>query len=305
MNINVCLSSDNNYSSYAGIVIASILYNAKDSDNLNFYILDDGISDLQKEKIWQLKEIKYCSIDFIPLSPENFTEYRNVKTHDYIPVSAYSMLHLSSLLPQTVERVIYLDCDVAVNNSLEELFNLDLEGNYAGGVRDVASKKMNKKSKLPPDNKYINSGMVLFDLKKWRESNIEQNVPQFIKEHGSEITCGDQEVLNIVLQGKIKLLPPEWNVQVSNFTNRSDYTKHPKIVHYISRQKPWLYASWNYFTEFFINYRQLTPWALDEKTYHKWKFNGKILSVLKYWKYRPVFFVRPKFWYALVKTYPR
>ena len=104
---------------------------------------------------------------------------------------------------------------------------------------------------------------------------------------------------------KIKKLPSKWNVQCSNFSNRSDYTKHPAIIHYVSYQKPWVYASWNYFVELYFKYLQITPWKMEKKEYKKWTVKGKFESMLKYWKYRPLFFLHPRFWIALAYTYPR
>ena len=63
--INIALSCDENYSKYAGIVIASILANAKNTDILDIYILDGGISEKSKEKILSLKNIKNCNIEFV------------------------------------------------------------------------------------------------------------------------------------------------------------------------------------------------------------------------------------------------
>ena len=58
--INVCLSSDNNYAKHAGVVIASILYNAASDDNLVFYVLDGGINTEVKKDFDKLKQIKEC-----------------------------------------------------------------------------------------------------------------------------------------------------------------------------------------------------------------------------------------------------
>jgi len=95
--INICLSCDENYSKYAGVVIASILANAKAEDDLHFYILDGGITKDSKEKILSLKNIKVCEIEFVLINNDDFEEYNVVKTHPYISLAACYRLKLASL----------------------------------------------------------------------------------------------------------------------------------------------------------------------------------------------------------------
>ena len=49
--INVGIACDENYSKYAGVVIASVLSNANQEDNLCFYILTDGLSEKTQSEI--------------------------------------------------------------------------------------------------------------------------------------------------------------------------------------------------------------------------------------------------------------
>ena len=121
--INVCLACDDNYSKYAGVTIASILVNAAENDELEFYILDGGITQDNKSKLLSLRNIREGAINFVKIDNEMFNDYLNIKTHDYIAIPTYYRLKLPTLLPN-VSRVIYLDCDVVVNTSLNDLFNI-------------------------------------------------------------------------------------------------------------------------------------------------------------------------------------
>ena len=66
-NINICLSCDDNYAPYAGVVIASVLINSRDDENLIFYVLQNSLSMENKEKLSLLKKIKECEIHFIEI----------------------------------------------------------------------------------------------------------------------------------------------------------------------------------------------------------------------------------------------
>ena len=155
--INICLASDNNYAKYLSVTAASILANAKKEDDICFYILDGGIEEDNKNKILSLKEIKNCEINFIKIDDNLFEDYKKVKTHSYITLATYYRLKLSELLP-FVDKIIYFDCDIIVNSSLDELFGTDLNGFALGGVLDISRKHTAK------NPTYINAGMIVFNL---------------------------------------------------------------------------------------------------------------------------------------------
>ncbi len=294
--INVGIACDENYSKYAGVVIASVLSNSKQDDTLCFYILTDGLSENIKAEILKLKEIKDCEIKFITLEEKLFEAYKSIKTHSYIPICTFYRLKLSSILPD-VDKIIYLDCDVVVNKSLNELYNSDLGENIVGGVRDI-NRRMLKRNPS-----YVNAGMLVMDLKKIREQNIEDEFLNWTKNHIDTIKMGDQEIINEVLKGRIQILDDRWNVQSSNFTNRSSYTKNPWIIHYVSKRKPWHFGSFSYHKNYYFKYLQLTPWALTDEDKKYWYNKNKSASFWGYLKYRPFFMFRPMFYKALFYTY--
>ena len=294
--INVCLACDDNYAKYAGVVIASALANAAKDDYLNFYILDGGIKNKNKEKLLELKSVKDCNIEFIEIDNSLFIDYMDVKTHSYISLPTFYRLKLPSLLPN-VKRVIYFDCDFVINSSLKELFNTRM-GNYPiAGVRDI-NKKITKKN---PN--YVNAGMLVMDIENMRKINAEKIFLDWTKEHFDTIKVGDQEIINEALKGQIMLVDDAWNVQSSNFTNRSSFTKNPKAIHFVAKKKPWHFASFSYHRPLYFKYLQLTPWKMGKKELRHWIFDNQIASLFEYVKYRPLFLLRPKFYEALVKTY--
>ena len=101
---------------------------------------------------------------------------------------------------------------------------------------------------------YINAGVALMDLDKIREEKIEEEFEKYTIEHAAKITCGDQEIINDVLKDRIKLIDSRWNVQSSNFVNRSSYTNNPKIIHFVAAKKPWHYASFSIHKNYYFKY---------------------------------------------------
>ena len=299
---NICLSCDNNYAQYAGVVIASILLNSDDKSFFNFYILDGNIEQENKDKIEKLKEIKNFNLNFISIDENLFEVYKKIGTHSYISLSTYYRLKLASLLPD-VDNILYLDCDVIINSNLAELLEIDISEYYAAGVKDIAVNSSGYVPKLEDGNLYFNAGVLYFNLDKIRKDNIESEFEKYTIENFDKIRVGDQEIINVVCQGKIKELPSVWNVQSSNFVNRSDYTKNPNIVHYVGRNKPWKFGSINYWKNLYFNVLEKTPWAIPLEEKNKWTKENKKQSIINYLKYRPLFFLRPRFYKALIKTY--
>ena len=291
-NINICVACDDNYAEFAGVVITSVLNNAKPDDKLSFFILDGGISGTKKQEILSLKAIKDCNINFVEIDESLFEDYKKIKTHSYLTIPAYYRLKLPSLLPN-IDKIIYLDCDTVANTSLYPLFNTNIANFAIGAVKDI-NKRMLKRNP-----KYFNSGVLLINLKYWRNNNIEEKLLQFTKANIDNIKVGDQEVLNRVLNNEVKILEDNWNVQSSNFTNRSSYTSSPKIIHFVARNKPWKENCFSFHKNLYFKYLQLTPWKLN---------NEELSKVLKcnligYVKYRPFFWLRPRFYEALLRTY--
>lgn len=294
--INICIASDDNYSKFCGVLIASILYSAELETKLSFFILDGGISKQNKEKILSLKLIKNCEINFLEVDNALFCDFDKIQTHSYITTPAYYRLKLGSLL-KDIERVIYFDCDVIVNCDLKELYFSNIENYALAGIRDINKRMLRK------NPNYINSGVLLINLKEYRKENIEKQLFDYVKENFCNIKMGDQEIINKVLKGKIKLLDDEYNVQISNFTNRSNYTNNPKIIHFTSRRKPWHFGSFSYHKKYYFKYLQMTPWRLNPEEMKYWQFKNEVVSIFGYLKYRPFFLLRPRFYMAFYCTY--
>lgn len=293
--INICLSCDENYAQYAGVVIASILANSKADEDIFIYILDGNISESSKNKILSLKSIKDCSIEFVKVNEKDFEDYKNIPNHDYISISTYFRLKLATLLPE-IDRIIYLDCDVIVCESLKGLYNLDLGNNIFGGVLDIDLRLRN-------NPKYVNAGVLLMDLTKVRQNGVENQFLEYTQKNWQNIQLGDQGVINDVLRDKILNIPEKFNVQSECYIRRSTFTKAPVIVHFIGGKKPWHYSSWSVHKDLYFRYLQMTPWKLSDKELFKWTTLNKFSSFVSWFKHRPFFYLQPKFWNAVKKDY--
>ena len=91
---------------------------------------------------------------------------------DYALVAVYYRLLAPRLLPTSLGKVLYLDCDIIVRRSLRELWNTDITGCALAAVPDLCEKENGKALDLPIGAKYFNSGVLLINLWFWRENNV-------------------------------------------------------------------------------------------------------------------------------------
>lgn len=111
---NIVYASDDGFAEVLGVSIISLYANNKEMDDINVFVLDSGISAENKRKLISIsKEYNRRKIEFI--SAKNISEILklDVKT-DRGSLSQYARLFISSSLPKTIERVLYLDCDIVI-----------------------------------------------------------------------------------------------------------------------------------------------------------------------------------------------
>lgn len=230
-NIPIFLSADNNYAPFIATTIASICDNTKSF--CNFYILDGGISEENKEKICELKQqFNNFSIEFFKIDTDKY--FKNFITESYITMAAYYRLIIADLFPH-LNKVLYLDVDIIAKGDISELYKTDLGESVLGAVRDQGDKqyiaKLKKNIEMDDSSNYFNSGVLLINLKKWREQNITQKLFSIEKKYRGKLLCNDQDVLNKAFENNYKMLPQKFNA----LTVQDDTV----IRHYYSKPKPW------------------------------------------------------------------
>lgn len=265
--INICFTSDNNYAKYMGVAIASILKNKDVSDVINIYVLDGGISDARKQEIARLSSIAPFNIEYIKVD-ENATKDCPINRHHHFTVATWYKC-LLPFLPEHIDKVIYLDCDLVVNTSLYPLYAQDVSKLYFKGVIDVLNQENTERLHL---EKYCNAGVMLINLAKWRKDNLKTKFFKYINEHHDDIVWADQDVVNIVCQNGIEYIDQRWNTQITDYSGgrTEEYRaigENGFIMHFISSLKPWKnkYSHWS---RYYYQYLKITPWKKDSRIYY-------------------------------------
>ena len=130
--INICFASDDNYAPYMGMAIFSILRNANLHDNFHFYVLDNRISSTNKQKIEYLRKLHAFQITWLALDTSLFKQCDT--KHPNWTLSIFGRYLIPKLIPE--DKVLYLDCDIMVRDSLAPLWGEDISEYYLAGVPD-------------------------------------------------------------------------------------------------------------------------------------------------------------------------
>ncbi len=184
-------------------------------------------------------------------------------------------LLIPQILPKDIHKVIYLDSDVIVRRSLLPLWETDIDGFALAAVIDNLDSDIGTFNRLrySPSLGYFNSGVLLLNLKFWRENNIHSEIRSYMKNHYEDIIFCDQDILNYVLRERKRLLPIKYNFQTCFLYSVDncgfDYWKYekeimearkdPVIIHYIFG-KPWEEGCNHPYRSTFIKYQNETKW---------------------------------------------
>lgn len=237
--MNILLSSNEKFIDYAKDLLVSIKRN-NCNEELNIYFL---YLDIDHEKIQDFKKfveeninskIYFHKLDINMLSDLPVT---NKKGNVYFGPEAYLRLFAQYILPSEIDRILYLDIDIICNGSLMELYNIDFKDNFYVACEDVGATYSDKERiGLKKEDKYINSGVLLINLKLLRENQTINELKNYIYQNKDILTYPDQDILNMLYKGKFLI--------VSNKYNYTQFQKQVKIknavlYHYVGKVKPW------------------------------------------------------------------
>ncbi|MDU6317949.1 MAG: glycosyltransferase family 8 protein [Streptococcus mitis] len=138
----------------------------------------------------------------------------------------------------TEDKVLYLDSDLIVTGDLTDLFELDLGENYLAAARSCFGAGLG-----------FNAGVLLINNKKWKSETIRQQLIELTEKEHENVKEGDQSILNMLFRDQYSLLDDKYNFQIGfdagaaeknhAFIFEIPLTPLPKILHYISPDKPW------------------------------------------------------------------
>lgn len=252
-NQTIVLSADYPYAEHVLTTIKSICYHHQ---NIRFYLLNNDFPKEWFDILNQALSALNCQIQDIKIHHDTL---KNYPTFPHITEATFYRYFIPTLVPE--DKVLYLDCDLVVNGSLNDLFHVDLQDYFVAAVRDPIAKYHHQIDEF-------NAGVMLINNRLWKETNMTEQCLALTHQLGNQLKNGDQEVLNLLLKDKCLELNRGYNYQVGlDYILLASNQAHliedlgdavPYIVHYSTRAKPWLPQTWTRFRHLYWFYYQLS-----------------------------------------------
>lgn len=258
-NMDIMLILDDNYCNYALPFIYSVIKNNIQS-NIVFHVVTCKMSQLNRQYLTDFCNMYQSTITFYDVKVEMFD---GLKANDRYPSVLYYKLLPHYVMPKKLQRILYMDIDMIVTKSLQDLYNTDLKDNYLGACYDINPFKRilnNVADATKLQLEYVNSGTVLYNLQQLRKDNITlETYTEWLKNHKQ--TLYEEQLLNNALLGRIHhFMPFDYNFNIGERNTYKDYCKQNKctakkaIIHYMpfANDSP-IIKPWNAYSYFYDN----------------------------------------------------
>lgn len=269
--IPIFFTIDERFVPYVDCAIMSILDNSSKEYKYKIHILYENLKKEDIKKISRL-ECENCEINFKEMKDgmELITNrVENKLRCDYFTLTIFFRIFIAELFPE-YDKGIYIDSDVIVPGDISELYNKDLKGNLIGASIDHSIQKIPEFIKYVencdgiPGKQYINSGILLMNLKQMREKKFVKRFLELLSTYHFDSIAPDQDYINAICHDKILYLDEEWDAMPAE---GKEELKNPKLIHYNLFSKPWHYDKIQY-EEYFWEYAKQSVFyneILDEK----------------------------------------
>jgi lipopolysaccharide biosynthesis glycosyltransferase len=246
------MSADRNYLIPLEIALTSVRHNLPRKHSLDVTVLSADLSG--SDVSWRNKGPN----DIVSVAGPTLPERSHTPISGHISRAAYFRLCLEYSIALEATRVIYLDCDLVVNEDISGIWATDLRGKTIGAVADYslggwdhpAQRNLLDLLNQVPTLPYFNSGVLVIDAERWRSCGVMRRAFDFIDAHPDAVPLWDQDALNAVLFDNWHQLDPRWN-RPSNYRWLRDQGKlrfsedqvrsldSPYVFHFVSGSKPW------------------------------------------------------------------
>jgi lipopolysaccharide biosynthesis glycosyltransferase len=225
-------------------------------------------------------------------------------------LDVFSRYYAPYLLPKEIERALYLDGDIILQKDVSKMFD-DTAGSTAllHAVQSLTIPWVSLKDGvfdyerlgIPAKAPYFNSGVMLMNLRLWRERDITRQLTEYVNANGPHIMEADQGALNALLWNEWVQMDQHWNSHSSLNVEENrlltglskeewrDLRLNPWLVHYTADKKPWMkgviFPRYSYFYKYHdrtvykgtIPHRpRLEEYLGIQGYYHLWNFLRKL-----------------------------
>ena len=297
--MDIVTSTDKNFVMPLGVMLQSLVINNPEENVKVYVIVDRSVTDIDKQNLSMIvRQRKGNDIVFYMIDGDQLKDFPELgKVNPHVSKAYYYRLFMTDFLPENLDKVLYLDGDMIIRHNLADLWNINIDGYAIAGVMDQCEASISNYNRMHyrPELGYFNAGMLLLNLKYWREHNAKKQFLEMIEMEPEKITFHDQDVLNYIFRDKKLRLPLKYNVQTSFYHKvkyvEFDYWKYveeleaaikdPVILHFSSGYKPWYKECEHPMRREFYKYKAMTVWGKQPLVSQPLHFKTKIKIFLQ------------------------
>lgn len=245
--INILVTLDENYVPYLNVMLSSLVHSNEDCF-FNIYVLHTSITD---KAMTQTRNILASNGTLVMVKAKDIGLDEAPTTSRY-PQEIYYRIFAAKYLPVSIDKILYLDPDIIVNGSVKALYNMPIDDYYFAAASHTGPilRKFNEiRLDMDEESPYINSGVMLMNLKRLREEQNYNDVFEFIEKRKNFLMLPDQDIISSLYGSKILALDTfRYNMTENLYMAHSPFEKglnldwvrkNSVIIHYCGRNKPW------------------------------------------------------------------
>jgi lipopolysaccharide biosynthesis glycosyltransferase len=270
--IQICFICDENYVIPTTVAIYSIKKNQASGTHLHIHILADNIS-TKSTKLLQSLSFERCQISVFAIDNSSVRDLNRGEDF-YVSTAALIKFRLASIF-EDIDKILYLDGDIIVQEDLSKLWNYNLSNVYAGVIKNIKpynNENYQTEVLRTHHTAYFNSGVMLLNLDRIRKHTLEGKL-LYYRKHGINNNM-DQDALNVVFKEEVLYLPLKYNVQngslckspikevleyydLSGNYTKDDIIRTAAILHLAAPWKPWLFSNVLYSPQWNSLYKEI------------------------------------------------
>lgn len=246
------------------VVVLQSIFEHHD-ERIDVYVIHSDLTDTNIQLLNDFIKRYNAKLHIITISEDTF---KHAPLSIHISKESYYRLAAWKLLPEDMERILYLDGDLIVTKSLRPLYeesfrspNNQIENYFIVCEGTGVSQKEWKvydTLQIPRESLYFNSGVILMNLELLRREVNPQLIFDYIAEHVRELKYHDQDTLNALFYNRCKYVDWHvWNqtvIHIKDSREAAERLEKAAIIHYAGSSKPWQYNYNSWFMNLFWEY---------------------------------------------------
>ena len=234
-NMVVAMCCTETWYSHLIVGLYSLLENTKSIKKIYLLLETDNVYDVPYLDYL----IKKYNVEFKLIKVNKLIEKKLKRNcpnkNSYFTDFTFGKLLLSDIVEES--KVLYLDTDAIAVKDISDIWNYDISDYYIAGVKDWGVEERGNIEELGINGKYINAGVVLFNLDKMRRDHVEEKCFDLINK--IELIFLDQDALNYVCTDNELYLPVMYNV-CDDVTMDIENKDLAKIYHFAGIKEDWV-----------------------------------------------------------------